>query len=543
MPQCHYCSQKPAVLKRPKTGDTICKECFLSQFELEVHETIVSNALFRRGERVAIAASGGKDSTVLAHVLTRLNRQYDYGLDLFLLSIDEGIAGYRDDSLDSVKRNQSDYAIPLLIVGYKELYGWSMDDIVRAIGLKSNCTFCGVFRRQALDRGAALLKADKLVTGHNCDDMAETVLMNLLRGDIARLQRCTHITTGSTKSHAAAPAVTDAAAPAAPAAPAASTSGDAVPDAAALLASADSFRTLPRCKPFKYAYEKEIVLYAYHRALDYFSTECIYSPNAYRGFARELLKEMEKARPRAIVDIVRSGEHFLERQDAMEAGAIGAAQAASSEGAVAAPAVSSEQQQAAGAAPPVRMTARAARRGPRPVKKNAPAADAAAASASPAAPAKAGSRGLGVCERCGYISSNALCKACVLLEGLNRSRPRVTVQHDEPEEFPQQNCSPDAPVASVDVDADSIAASSRASRAPVGLFISDGAHADDMAARVATVQTQAPSKSAGPSAAAAARAAESATSARALHAAAVAPAAAPVSAALHMAQQRNATDW
>ena len=39
-------------------------------------------------------------------------------------------------------------------------------------------TFCGVFRRQALDRGAALLKAECMVTGHNADDMAETVLMN-----------------------------------------------------------------------------------------------------------------------------------------------------------------------------------------------------------------------------------------------------------------------------------------------------------------------------------------------------------------------------
>lgn len=39
-------------------------------------------------------------------------------------------------------------------------------------------TFCGVFRRQALDRGAALMGADKLVTGHNADGVAETVLMN-----------------------------------------------------------------------------------------------------------------------------------------------------------------------------------------------------------------------------------------------------------------------------------------------------------------------------------------------------------------------------
>lgn len=45
-----------------------------------------------------------------------------------------------------------------------------------------------------------------------------------------------------------------------------------------------------RVKPFKYTYEKEIVLYAHHKKLIYFSTECIYSPNAYRGYVRELIK-------------------------------------------------------------------------------------------------------------------------------------------------------------------------------------------------------------------------------------------------------------
>lgn len=54
----------------------------------------------RVGERVGVAASGGKDSTVLAHIMTLLNDRYGYGLDLHLLSIDEGIAGYRDASLD-----------------------------------------------------------------------------------------------------------------------------------------------------------------------------------------------------------------------------------------------------------------------------------------------------------------------------------------------------------------------------------------------------------------------------------------------------------
>lgn len=109
-----------------------------------------------------------------------LNERYDYGLDLCLLSIDEGISGYRDDSLETVKRNSSkdQYDMPLRIVSYEELYGWTMDAIVEAVGRKNNCTFCGVFRRQALDRGAMLLGVDAIVTGHNADDIAETVLMN-----------------------------------------------------------------------------------------------------------------------------------------------------------------------------------------------------------------------------------------------------------------------------------------------------------------------------------------------------------------------------
>jgi cytoplasmic tRNA 2-thiolation protein 1 len=155
--------------------------------------------------------------------------------------------------------------VPLTIVSYKDLYGWTMDEIVKVIGLTNNCTFCGVFRRQALDRGAMLIKADKIVTGHNADDIAETVYMNILRGDFFRLHKCVEITTGKDD-------------------------------------------TLPRCKPFKYTYEKEIVMYAHFKKLDYFSTECIYSPNAYRGHVRELIKDLEKVRPSIIIDIIHSAE-------------------------------------------------------------------------------------------------------------------------------------------------------------------------------------------------------------------------------------------
>ena len=336
-----YCNRAQAVLKRPKTSDLICRTCFLQRFEDEIHHTITSQHLFNPGERVAIAASGGKDSTVLAYILTKLNREQQYGLDLFLLSVDEGISGYRDDSLRSVERNQQEYGLALTIVSYKQLYGWTMDEIVGAIGQSNNCTFCGVFRRQALDRGAVYLNADKIATGHNADDIAETVLMNILRGDVSRLDRSTDILTGGGGMES----------------------------------------PLPRCKPFKYAYEKEIVMYAYYRQLDYFTTECVYAPFAYRGYAREFLKQCERAASASIVDIVRSGEEMEVREDVKQS------------------------------------------------RRRRKAASLHAANPAEAATAD-GDCDVRLCQRCGYISSNPLCKACVLLEGLNKSRAKREVEEE-----------------------------------------------------------------------------------------------------------------
>ena len=74
---CGRCGESRAVLRRPKTMENLCRECFYSELEEEVHQTIVANSLFKRGERIALAASGGKDSTVLAHIVTTLNRRHE----------------------------------------------------------------------------------------------------------------------------------------------------------------------------------------------------------------------------------------------------------------------------------------------------------------------------------------------------------------------------------------------------------------------------------------------------------------------------------
>lgn len=95
-------------------------------------------------------------------------------------------------------------------------------------------------------------------------------------------------------------------------------------------------------------------MYAYYKKLVYFSTECVFAPNAYRGHARALLKDLEKIRPACIMDIIYSGETMSVKEE-----------------------ISLPE--------------------------------------------------LGVCERCNFVSSQKICKACVLLEGLNKGLPRLGI--------------------------------------------------------------------------------------------------------------------
>ena len=396
---CVLCQASRALVIRPKNHQKLCRACFIGVFETEIHETIIANSLFSHGERIAIGASGGKDSTVLASVLKTLNERYKYGLNLVLLSIDEGIKGYRDDSLETVKRNAVQYDMPLEIVGYDQLYGWTMDQVVEQIGKKGNCTYCGVFRRQALDRGAAQLGIKHVVTGHNADDIAETVMMNLLRGDLPRLARATSILTASAASD------------------------------------------IKRSKPLKYAYEKEIVLYAHHKGLDYFTTECIYSPEAFRGSARTLIKNLERVRPSSILDVVRSGEDMA----SLVPGEVSGGRAVQGGTDILTVEGEAEGTDGCGSANG-RSTGGEMAEMERQLVENENSQDLETEikangqnhdrcnRKSNRMARKLPKQRMGKCVRCGYLSSQAVCKACMLLEGLNKNRPRMQIQVSVEEE-------------------------------------------------------------------------------------------------------------
>ncbi|KAH0485024.1 MAG: hypothetical protein KVP17_002419 [Porospora cf. gigantea B] len=111
MNECDECGGKAAII-RPAAKTRLCVKCFSTTLEDEVYSTCVKHQLFDEGDKVAIGVSGGKDSSVLAEILFRINARYEMGLDLKLLAIDEGITGYRDDSLEVVKQNQKMYSLP-----------------------------------------------------------------------------------------------------------------------------------------------------------------------------------------------------------------------------------------------------------------------------------------------------------------------------------------------------------------------------------------------------------------------------------------------
>ena len=43
-------------------------------------------------------------------------------------------------------------------------------------------------------------------------------------------------------------------------------------------------------------------------------------------------------------------------------------------------------------------------------------------------PKKPAKQTMGQCKKCGYLSSQDTCKACVLLEGLNKARPKSKIE-------------------------------------------------------------------------------------------------------------------
>ena len=252
MAVCSSCGGTPFYTRR-YSGEVLCRRCFRDSIVEKTRRTISKYKMVRHGEKVGVAVSGGKDSLSLLHVMKELSPHNDW--QLMAISVDEGVQGYRDEALSNARSEAVKLGIETLVVSYKELFGFSLDQALGWDGRDtSSCSFCGVFRRRAIDEAAAKAGVAVVATAHNLDDYIQTFLMNMLHGDVSRIGWLN-------PSHS------------------------------------DADFPVRRVKPFMEIYEEEVALFAFESGIPFQSVSCPYMHEGLRSDVRDYLNEMETKHP------------------------------------------------------------------------------------------------------------------------------------------------------------------------------------------------------------------------------------------------------
>ncbi len=249
-PRCSACAS-PAVIRLRDPDRHLCADHFLAGLTGRVHQTVVTHGLISDGDRIAAAFSGGKDSTALLLLLKEILPAWR-DVSLVAITIDEGIAGYRNETIQAAERLVRDLRIEHRIVSFHDMFGKDLDTILAGREDRA-CSICGILRRKAIASAARDAGATRIATGHNLDDEAQSVLMNVLRGDISRLLRTSSSPSG------------------------------------------DCF--IPRIKPLMEISEKEIAVYLAVRGLFPDLPECPYTRYALRAEVRSHLSGLEALYP------------------------------------------------------------------------------------------------------------------------------------------------------------------------------------------------------------------------------------------------------
>lgn len=251
--QCSKCQNNAVIVLQ---HGNLCRKHFIDYFEEKVFKTINKYQLIGRNEKLCVAVSGGKDSlTVLYLTKKYLEKNNIPPKNLIALAVDEGIDQYREKTLLDLKKFCSEHAVPLTVVSFKQELGKPLDKAYLIINKDTNkrpCNVCGVWRRYLLNKHAKKLGADKVITGHNLDDEAQAIIMNMFKANTKLAGRLGPI------------------------------SG---------LDEHDLF--VQRVKPLYFCAEKEVRLYALLKNFQIQFTECPYSKEGYRHHIQEMLNDFE----------------------------------------------------------------------------------------------------------------------------------------------------------------------------------------------------------------------------------------------------------
>ncbi|MBI1968670.1 TIGR00269 family protein [Candidatus Woesearchaeota archaeon] len=249
---CYKCPEKAVIALQ---HGELCKKHFLSYFEEKVFTTIKKHDLLNRKDTICVAASGGKDSLTVLYLTKKFLKKNQFPSLLFALVVDEGIAGYREHTLRDLETFCKKQHIALKKVSFRKAFGATLDEANPKINKgtkKKPCAICGVWRRSLLNRHAREAGATKLVTGHNLDDEAQAILMNMFKAN-----------SGLAASLGPKSGIKER----------------------------EGF--VPRVKPLYFCTEKETRLYAFLKGFTVNFAEC---PNAREGFRmaiRDFLNEFE----------------------------------------------------------------------------------------------------------------------------------------------------------------------------------------------------------------------------------------------------------
>ena len=263
--QCSKCN-KAAVTFIRYNGTHLCKDHFLNYFKRRVKKDIKKQGKTDQYSKIGVAISGGKDSTVSLHLINDIFSSRKK-IEIFAITIDEGIEGYRDSSIDIAKKNCQELGINHSIISFKEIIGITMDEIAKKHDELGECSYCGVFRRVCLNKTAKSLGLTKLVTGHNLDDMAQSILMNFVNGDVQKLAR---------------------------------------------LGPHQKIQPglIPRMLPLRVIPEKEVALYAILKKIEYHDGICPYSFRAYRAVFKDIIDDLEYKNPGTRHSILKSYDNL-----------------------------------------------------------------------------------------------------------------------------------------------------------------------------------------------------------------------------------------
>ncbi|RDU56656.1 ATP-binding protein [Helicobacter sp. MIT 99-5507] len=127
--------------------------------------------LIKEGDRVLLGLSGGKDSMLLALILSRLKSHAPFKFDFKAVTIDYGRGGEYEYIFEYCKK----YNIPYEL--YRTKIYEALEEKKRPNS--SYCSFCSRMRRGALYSKALEGGYNKIALAHHLDDAAESFVMNL----------------------------------------------------------------------------------------------------------------------------------------------------------------------------------------------------------------------------------------------------------------------------------------------------------------------------------------------------------------------------